>query len=78
MADRIYVKNECVDQRDGTRYFPGDEFPGPQSDQDKEVERLTKANCLTTDKPEASESSSSSAAPAEKPARRPRRGAKAG
>lgn len=73
MAEKLYVKNECVDRRDGTpgkRYFPGDTFPNPtdQAGED-EVARLTKANCLTTDKAEAPDPPAADAAvPAKAPA----------
>lgn len=34
---------ECVDERDGKRYFAGDAFPGPGPFQ---LERLKRAGCL--------------------------------
>jgi hypothetical protein len=44
---RYKVKAECVDTRDGTRYFPGQYFKDPTADQ---IERLTKAKCLEEEK----------------------------
>lgn len=53
MADKtFYVIAECVDERDGKRYFPGDTFPKPTRAQ---AQRLTGAKCLSDEKPDLAE-----------------------
>ncbi len=49
---------ECVDIRDGKRYFPDDDFPNPTPEQ---VARLKAAGCLTDVKRPSSEASSAAA-----------------
>ena len=49
MSNTHYVIAECVDARDGKRYFPGDTFPNPTAAQ---VKRLTAAECLSDEAPD--------------------------
>lgn len=49
MSRTFYVIAECIDERDGSRYFPGDIFPAPTQPQ---AERLTRALCLSENAPD--------------------------
>lgn len=45
----LHVIAECVDERDGKRFLPGDMFPSPTK---KQAERLTRAGCLADEAPD--------------------------
>ncbi|MBZ9650005.1 hypothetical protein K9B33_20940 [Sphingobium sp. 3R8] len=59
------VKAECIDVRDGKRYFAGEDFPDPTDDQ---IKRLTGAGCIEEEKAKAAAPQAKPSAPS-KPAK---------